>query len=108
MDKVIIGSELKLNINIEPIGGLTMDDYDFEAQLVVCGQFDKRSKTFSKAELIKQDPSNYVIAFNTSELGFGKVTCVVIAHLPDTDFSDGIRTEIVEIDTGIEIIRRIG
>lgn len=107
MSKVIIGTELKLNVNIAPIGDLTMEDYNFEIKLI-CGSLKKTSKTFKKSELIKQNSSNYLVAFNTSDLGVGKVTCAVIAYLPDSDFEGNERTEIVEIDTGIEIVKGVG
>ena len=32
-DSPFIGTELKLNINIEPMGSVTMDDYDFEVEV---------------------------------------------------------------------------
>ena len=104
--KIFLGTELKLNINIEPIGGMTMDDYDFEVE-VICGSFKKSSIVIKKEEAKKVDSNNYLICFDTAGLGAGKVMCRVTAHIPDGDFADGKRTEITEIDTGIEIVKSI-
>ena len=30
---IFLGTELKLNVNIQPIGEITMDDYDFIVEL---------------------------------------------------------------------------
>lgn len=107
MSRVIIGTELKLNINIQPIDGLTMTDYDFEVQLV-SGIITNKSKTYRKDELVKNgDDNNYILPFNTQDVGVGKIVCRIIAHLPDGAFSDRKRTEIVEIDTGIEVVKGI-
>ena len=106
MNKVIIGTELKLNINIQPIDGLTMTDYDFEVMLI-SGIIAAKSKTYSKNELVKDDDNNYILPFNTQDVGLGKIVCRIIAHLPDGAFSDRKRTEIVDIDTGIEVVKGI-
>ncbi len=104
--KVFLGTELKLNINIEPIGGMTMDDYDFEVE-VISGSFKKSSIVIRKEEAKPIDSNNYIICFSTSEVGVGKLMCRVTAYIPDGDFADGKRTEIAAIETGIEIVKSI-
>lgn len=104
--KIFLGTELKLNINIEPIDGMTMDDYDFEVE-VICGSFKKSSIVIKKERAKKIDSNNYVICFDTTDAGSGRLKCRVKAYLPDGDFTDGKRTEITEIDTGIEIIKSL-
>ena len=115
MAKVFIGTEIKLNINIEPIGNQTMDDFPFDVLIIGGVGGRKKSKTFSKkgdGENITltpglkrgDDSNNYIVAFNTSDIGIGKVICRIVAHLDDGDFSDRKRTEITEINTGIEVI----
>lgn len=103
-ESLFIGTELKLNINIEPIGDVTMEDYDWQVD-VYCST--KRIVTIPKTDAIKVDSSNYIIRVNTEELGAGELKCKVTAHIPDADFEDGIRNEIAAIDTGITIIKAL-
>jgi hypothetical protein len=49
-NKIIYGSDFKLNINIEPIDGKTMDDYDFNIELY---SNQIKVKTFTKKETKK-------------------------------------------------------
>lgn len=99
-NKIFLGTELKLNIHIEPIGDITMDDYDFEVE-VYCSP--KRPIIISKANAIRRDSDSYDILVDTNVVGTGDLKCKITAHIPDADFDDDFRTEIVAIDTGINI-----
>lgn len=101
---VFLGTELKLNINITPMGDTTMDDYDFSIE-VYCSQ--KRVVTKGKRELIRVDSDNYVVLVDSADLGAGELKCKIYAHIPDSDFDDGTRTEVSMIDTGINIIKTL-
>lgn len=102
-DSPFIGTELKLNINIEPMGSVTMDDYDFEVE-VYCSI--KRVITIQKKDAIRVDQNNYMVLVDTSETGAGDLKCKVTAYIPDGDFNDGLRTEVVAVSTGITIIKQ--
>lgn len=104
--KIFLGTELKLNISIDRFGETTMDDYNFDVELIG-GSFKKTSKVINKEDAIRVDSDNYIICFDTTEIGVGLLKCKVTAYLPDGDFRDGKRTEITEIDTGIEIIKSL-
>lgn len=106
MAKIFLGTELKLNINIEPMGEMSMSDYDFDIELI-CGSFKKQSIVIKKDSAKKVDDDNYIVCFDTTDLGGGNLLCRVTAYIPDGDFKDGIRTEITEINTGIEIIKTL-
>lgn len=106
MTKVFLGTELKLNINIEPIGDMTMDNYDFKVELT-CGTLNKSTLVIEKNNTKRVDENNYIICFDTSELGVGALSCRVTAYIPDGDFKDGKRTEVTEIATGITIIKAL-
>lgn len=101
---VFLGTELKLNINITPMGDITMDDYDFAVE-VYCSQ--KRVVTKAKEELIRVDSDNYVVLVDSTDLGAGELKCKIYAHIHDSDFDDGTRTEVSIIDTGINIIKTL-
>lgn len=100
--KVFKGSDLKLNIHIEPLGGLTMDDYQWE---VKCYCSNEDPITITKSEARRVDENNYIIALNTQNLSVGSLQCIVTALIPDEDFEDdGFRTEIQRINTNINIV----
>ncbi len=103
-NNIFLGTELKLSIEIEPISGLTMDDYDFNVE-VFCST--KKVITFLKSEAVRVDSWNYIVLADTSVLGAGDVKCKVTAYIPDGDFKDHLRTEVACIDTGITIIKNI-
>ena len=104
--RIFLGTELKLNISIDRFGEITMDDYNFEVELI-CGSLKKTSKVINKDDAKRVDSDNYIICFDTAELGVGLLKCKVTAYLPDGDFKDGKRTEVTEIDTGIEIVKSL-
>ena len=99
-----IGTELKLNIHIEPIGDTTMDDYNFDVE-VYCSP--KKPIIIPKANSIRIDSDNYVVLVDTNVVGAGDLKCKVTAQVPDGDFPDLLRTEVVCIDTGINIVKAI-
>ena len=97
------GTEFKLNINIEPLDDITMDDYDFTVELSTM----QKSLKYDKSQLIRQDKNNYTVLVNTEEIGLGSLRCKVTANIPDTDFEDGFRTEVVIINPEIHISKAI-
>lgn len=99
-----IGTEIKLNINIPSIAGLTMDDYDFIVD-VYCSK--RHGLTIAKSEAIREDANNYIIIVDTALIGKGTIKCRVEAYIPDGDFEDNIRTEVAFVETGITIIKSI-
>jgi hypothetical protein len=103
---VFLGTEIKLNIHIDPIGELTMVDYDFTVE-AYCSA--KKSLIINKTQAKPVDNSNsdYIIMIDTSEIGTGNLKCKVTAYIPDGDFEDEERTEVSIIDTGIEIVKSI-
>lgn len=99
-----LGTELKLNIHIEPMGSITMDDYGFEVE-VYCSP--KRPVMATKNDMIRVDSNNYIVLVDTNEVGAGDLKCKVTAYIPDGDFPDELRTEVVNIDTEINIIKSL-
>jgi hypothetical protein len=97
---VYIGSEIKLNISLEPIGNYTMDNYDFECEFYC---YSNRRVLLTKDGMIRQDESNYIALLDSKSLGTGTLKCKITAYIPDVDCEDGLRTEVLSIDTGIQI-----
>lgn len=93
-------TEFKINVHVEPIDGYTMDNYDFFCEFYI---YSNRRVRIKKKEMIRMDDSNYVACIDSSKLGVGMVRMRIIAYIPDSDFSDGLRTEVEEVSTGVEI-----
>ena len=103
MNDVNRRTQIKLNIHIEPVGSLTMDDYDFTVEAYTSLM---KIVTFKKADTIRVDESNYFLPIDTAMLGTGRLMCSVIATLPDPDMPEGTRREVTAIDTGINIVAK--
>ncbi len=97
-----IGTEFKINIHVEPIGGYHMDDYDFSCRFYV---YSNRVIRLEKKDMIRIDADNYVACVDSQKLGTGQLYCEVTANIPDCDSPDGLRQEVEKVRTGIEIRR---
>ena len=103
MSKVFSGSEIKLNVSIEPIQNKTMDDYHFSIDVYTA---NSSPITIDKEDAIRVDNSNYIILIDTAKIGYGRLKCKVTAEIPDLDFKDdGKRTEVVYVETGVDILK---
>lgn len=99
-NQVCVGTELKLNIHIEPIDGVTMDGYDFTVQFY-CSPM--RKVELKKHQAIRIDENNYLYRVDSKSVGPGRLLCRVVAEIPDGDFDDGLRTEVIIIDAGVDL-----
>ncbi len=87
-----VGTIYKYNVNVEPIDGLTMDEYDFTVQWYV---YENRSIITKKSELIRKDSENYHALVDSSKTGAGQLKFKLTAQIPDSDCLSGFRTEVV-------------
>lgn len=95
-----IGTELKINVHVEPIDGFHMSDYDFTCRFYI---YANRYVELGKSEMIRMDDDNYIACIDSSKLGTGNIMMRIMAYIPDADFSDGFRTEVETVSTGIRI-----
>lgn len=100
---IVLGTELKINVHVEPIDELHMSDYDFE-----CAFYINKNKrvVFKKSEMKRVDDDNYLAFINSENaviLGRGKLNMEITAYIPDGDFNDGLRTEISAVCTDVII-----
>lgn len=100
-NECVLGTQVKLNIHIDPLGSLHMADYDFECKFYI---FPKRSITILKQDMIKIDNDNYIALVDSTGLGIGELHMTLIAQIPDEDFKGATRREIACVDTGITIV----
>lgn len=110
MSKIIIGTDLKFSIKVDPIEvegqteRLSLKDCDFKVEMFV--DLDNKV-TIPKEKATYKSDNEYYVGFNTNDVGVGKLKCRVIMNLNDDVFDDLIRTEIIEIDTGLKIVESI-
>lgn len=101
-----IGSEVKINVNIEPLKAnigrdnerdITMREYDFTCEFFTN---DNHKIPITKQQMQEYDENNYIAKLDTTELVYeGYIKILVTARIPDEDFSDGLRTEKILIIT---------
>lgn len=99
-----LGTEFKLNVHLEPLDGLHMSDYDFEVALYV---YTNRKVVFQKSKLKKVDDDNYLLMVETADalrIGRGRINAEITAYIPDSDFSDGLRTEKLVLCTDVTAV----
>jgi hypothetical protein len=98
-----LGTEFKLNIHLEPIEGLRMFDYDFNAEIYT--NTDRRV-VIPKSKMRMSDEDNYICMVESSDairIGRGLVMVDVVAYIPDDDFYDGLRTEKITLCSNVTI-----
>ena len=100
MEDIIYGSQVVINLHIDPIDGVSARDYDFN--VVVSA---KRDVSIAKKDLVGVDADNYIILLDTTECGLGEVSVRVEAYLPDGRWPKETRKEITVLPTGINIVK---
>lgn len=100
---IVLGTELKINVHVDPIDELHMSDYDFECAFYI---YKNKRVVFKKSEMKRVDDDNYLALINSENaviLGRGKLNMEITAYIPDGDFKDGLRTEISAVCTDVII-----
>lgn len=103
MTDIIRGTEVKFNLNIEPIDNISMDDYDFLIYAYCKGSAQRVE--VPKSDCTEVDNDNYTIPIDTSGLSLGQMFVDIHAYVPDNEFPDGFRTEIIRIETELNVIQ---
>lgn len=98
LEGVYLGTDLKYKLEITS-PGFSMADDDFDVYLRRGSQIVH----IPKNEAI-QDGDDWYICFNSEALGRGMVKAIIVAHVPDTDFEDGIRDEVMVIDNFLNLM----
>jgi hypothetical protein len=102
MDSIGLGSEIKINLHVEPMGNIHLRDYDFNVRVYTNA---KNGVNVEKQDMIEVDEDNYIILVDTAKLSRGKVYLTFNADIPDSDFDDGLRHEVSIVETNIQIVR---
>lgn len=93
MERAFIGTELKFLVEIEA-GGFSMVDDDFTVTI----KRGSKQHVFAKTDLIRDEEDKFYVCFDSAEFGSGMIQAIVTAYVPDTDFPDGLRTEVYLMD----------
>lgn len=96
----IAGSRFPLKVNIDPVAGLHMSDFDFEIVFSAVNEFK-----VEKREMMKIDNDNYAVVVDTGITGPGRLKARVKVTLPDAFSMDKKRVEIVDVDTKVVVGR---
>lgn len=89
--------EKKVSVNVEPIDGLHLSDYDFKC---VFYTYTNRGVVIAKEDMKKEDDDTYIAILDSEKvraLGKGSVKLRFIGYIPDADFADGYRTEVDDV-----------
>lgn len=97
-----IGSQIKILIAATLPDNLTLFDVDFD---VVVYNDDKKDqqKKYKKTECILTDESDYVVLVDSDDLGVGTYMVKLTVYIPDTDFPDGRRKEVIRINPNVKV-----
>lgn len=98
---IIVGTELKFSMRFMPIDNYTANDYDFSID-AYCRPNTRL--TIPKSECIQENDHTFLVMVDTAAIGAGTLSFEVTAYIPDADFPDKLRTEVVRFTTNVEII----
>lgn len=112
MANIELGTGLKVNIYMEPIGDMHLFDL-YNSNKLTVEFFTSSTVSVTPTSLVQPDPidkDNLIACIDSNQLSAGKLKMRLTAQFPDADFNmtqttNGLRTEIKTIDTGIVIIR---
>lgn len=99
---VSLGTDLKINVHVEPIDGSThLSECSFSCLFYTTNE--KNGILIDKSEMINVDDDNYIAKVNTATIGVGSVFMKIEVLVPDGDYENGTRKEVSRVCTGIKI-----
>ena len=98
--KQIIGTEYKIVVRIEPVDGVHMEEMEFTCQFYT--RIDA-PVIVEKKDMIRVDADSYIALVNTEGMSAGTIRNRMTVDIPDRDFPDDYRREVVDLVTDIKI-----
>lgn len=99
-DKTYLGNELKYIVDISASGfSMARDRFTID---IMRGPHVLH---FKKDDMEIDEDGHFCVCFDTALLGPGRVSAVITAFVPDSDFADGMRTEKYKIENLINIYK---
>ena len=101
-----IGSGLTINVTAGLPSGLHLEDVNFTCEFYSSTRVSSKVKTInlSKEQMIKVDADNYIAVLDSKILGSGTVMLKLSVDIPDDNFPEGIRPEVVRFSTGVNVV----
>ena len=104
---IFLGTEIKLRIEMEPIGDINMSDCDF---MLEAYSGNNKNKIVLKKEgenkdkaIVNSGENAYIFLIDSSQLGVGNLKCKLTLKVNDGDFNDYKRTEVSILNPNILI-----
>lgn len=97
-----VGSQIKILIAATLPDNLTLFDVDFDV-VVYNDDMKDQQKKYKKTECILTDDYDYVVLVDSDELGVGTYMVKLTVYIPDTDFPDGRRKEVIRINPNVKV-----
>ena len=101
-NRPIIGTEFKVLVEIEPVDEVHMVDMEFTCQF-----YTKLNDPLmvTKEQMIKVNDDSYIALVDTTGMSAGTLRNRMTVDIPDKDFADGYRREVVDVEAGTKIYR---
>ena len=97
-----VGSQIKIPLMIPMPEGVTLEDIDFSLTVYNDDKKDMQ-KAFAKEDCLLKDDGVCVVLVDSDDLGVGMYMAKVTLMLPDDDFPDGLRRDVMRINTNIKV-----
>lgn len=102
MEKVGLGTTIKLNVHLETDKSADMDNMEFVCDFYV---YPDKVVTRTKNEMRRIDAQNYVATVDTAQLTQGELKMRYRLAVEDEDFDDNERRDVSVVSTGVYICR---
>lgn len=99
---MIVGAEFKVLVQVEPVDDVHMSQMDFS-----CSFYTDMASSYEvkKEQMIQLDDDSYIALVDSTGMNPGNLRNRITVDIPDFDFADGYRREIVDVETGVKLMR---
>lgn len=95
MGTVILGSQERYTIQMEPVGISSLKSAQWEVKVRAAREY-----TIPKSEAIYVNDNQYDVIVDSSRVGVGPLTILLYIYIADSDSPKGVRLQIRRIKTG--------
>lgn len=105
-EELILGTEAKINLTVHRIEGYNAYEYEWYVDVYTNPRRKVRVSKYGCTPIEPVTPREeddgtreFYVPVDTAELGVGEITADLVAHIPDSTFGDGLRTEVVRFQS---------
>lgn len=103
----VLGSQEKIEFSADLPDGMKLEDVDFTVDVINvsedCPDKPKR-KSYAKGECLDAGDGAYIVLIDTNDFGIGTLMLMLTVQIPDTDFPEGYRKNVIKINPHFKII----